>query len=263
MRKFLLPLLLCASLFAVYTGNPANPSLMTTGFFSAHNPLIKGTSGYIADYITDKQFELDTRDPAIKENEPIRQFIIHSQLASFSLILIERLELFGTVGGSKPRAKLREQDQNTKLLFEFDSSYQFSWSSGAKIVLIQWGQTYLSTDFTYFQMPESTKSYFKFLNRLNLPMNFDKQELSLKEWQLSLGLSSRVLFLTPYAGTSYLRSKLHIASGPAIGGIDYKNKYAIGYFYGVTASLSGRFHLNFEQRFRDEKAYTFSTIAVF
>jgi hypothetical protein len=56
---------------------------------------------------------------------------------------------------------------------------------------------------------------------------------------------------------------LHIATGPAIGSLSYRNENKVGYFYGITASLTGRFHLNFEQRFRDEKAYTFSTIAVF
>lgn len=250
-------------LFGAYVGNPAAPTIMNTGFFSAHNPLIKGTTGYIADYITDKQYEADSKDESFNPDDAFRKFIIHSQLASFSLIILERLELFGTVGGSKPRAKLHEQDDNASLLFDFQSSYQFAWGTGAKVVLIQWGQTYLSTDFTYFSIPESPKSYFKFFNRLNLPIDFEKQELSLDEWQISLGLSSHFFFLTPYGGATYLSSKLHVAGGPEVGSFDYKNKYSIGYFYGITASLTGRFHLNFEQRFRDEKAYTFSTIAVF
>ena len=249
--------------FGAYVGNPAAPSIMNTGFFSAHNPLIKGTTGYTADYITDKLFVADKNNASFDPDDTFRKFIIHSQLATFSVILLERLEIFGTVGGSKPRIKTEEEDANTNLLFDFHSSYQFSWSTGAKIVLMQWGQTYFSTDFTYFSIPESPHSYFKFFNRLNLPIDFEKQELSLNEWQISLGLSSRIFFLTPYAGATYLNSKLHIASSPEVGSFEYKNKYSIGYFYGITASLSGRFHLNFEQRFRDEKAYTFSTIAVF
>lgn len=261
-QKILL-VLLTTSLFGTYVGNPASPAIMNTGFFSAHNPLIKGTTGYIADYITDKLYEADKNNASFDPDDAFRKFIIHSQMATFSVILLERLEIFGTVGGSKPRTKLHEQDDSANLLLDFDSSYQFSWSTGAKIVLIQWGQTYFCSDFTYFSMPESPKSYFKFFNRLNIPINFDKQELSLSEWQLSLALSSRIFFLTPYAGASYMNSKLHIASGPEVGSLDYKNQYRIGYFYGITASLSGKFHLNFEQRFRDEKAYTFSTIAVF
>ncbi len=263
LSPFLLCFLLTSSLFGVYIGNPAAPSIMNTGFFSAHNPLIKGTTGYIADYITDKLYEPTKKNSEFDPEDTFRKFMIHSQLASFSVIILERLEVFGTLGGSKPRAKLAEEPENTEIFFDFEGNYQFSWSTGAKIVLIQWGQTFLSTDFTYFAMPESTNSYVKFFNRLNLPIDFEKQPLSMNEWQLSLGLSSRIFFLTPYAGCSYLNSKLHIAGTEEIGSFEYKNKYNFGYFYGITASVTGRFHFNFEQRFRDEKAYTFSTIAVF
>ncbi len=250
-------------MFGVYVGNPASPAIMNTGIFSAHNPLIKGTSGYIADYISDKKYETSQEIASLDLNDTFRDFIIHSQLASFSVILLERLEIFGTVGGSKERIKPHDQPPGAKISWDFESDYHFSWSTGAKVFLIQWGQTYLSTDFTYCSIPESPKSYFKFFNRLNLPMNFDKQELSLDEWQSSLGLSSRIFIFTPYVAGNYMQSTLHVAKGEEIGSIEYKNKYKFGYFYGITVSISGRFHLNFEQRFRSENGYSFSTVAVF
>ncbi len=260
----LLFLVLIGPLFGAYIGNPAAPAVMNSGIFSSQNPFIKGTTGYTADYITDKLFEADKNNPNFDPDDIFRKFIIHSQLASFSLIFLERLELFGTVGGSKPRTKLVEEDPSiTDLLFNFESSYQFSWSAGGKIILMQWGRTYFCTDFTYFAIPESANSYFKFFNRFNLPIDFGKQELSLNEWQISAALASNFFFITPYGGGTYLRSKLHIGSSPEVGSFDYKNQFNFGYFYGVTLSLSGKFHLNFEQRFRSEKAYTFSTIAVF
>jgi hypothetical protein len=250
-------------LFAAYVGNPAAPAIMNTGFFSSHNPLVKGTTGYIADYISNKRYEADQKEEDFNPNDAFRKFGIHSQLASFSVILLERLEIFGTVGGSKQRLKSHEQSPTASILPDFSSTYQFSWSTGGKVVLIQWGQTYLSADFTYFAIPESPKSYFKFLNRLNLPLDLGKQKVSLTEWQTSLGLSSRFFFITPYGGVTYLQSKLHVESGPETGSINYRNKYKIGYFYGLTLSLTGRFHLNAERRIRDEFGYTFSTIAVF
>jgi hypothetical protein len=151
------------------------------------------------------------------------------------------------------------------MTFDFSSNYQFSWSAGAKVILIQWGQTFLSTDFTYFAIPTSHNTYFQYLNRLNLSLNTDpaKQHLSLKEWQISAGLSSRFFFVTPYGGVTYLRSRLHVQEGPDIPSINYHNEVNWGFFYGLTVSLTGRFHLNFERRVRDEFAYTFSTIAVF
>lgn len=256
-------LLFAFPLFGVYVGNPADPAIMNTGFFSTTYPFFKFTSGYIYDYTSNKRYETGQTDSDFDPNKAVKQFALHSQLASFSLIFVERLQVFGTAGGSKETVTKGEQPDWSDFVPDFQSSYQFSWSAGGKVILIQWGQTFLSTDFTYFAIPSSQKTYFKFLNRLNLPIETEKQKLSLREWQLSLGLSSRFFFITPYGGVSYLHSRLHVQEGPDIPSINYRNAVNWGFFYGLTVSLTGRFHLNFERRVRDEFAYTFSTIAVF
>jgi hypothetical protein len=258
MMRFILFLPLC--LFGAYVGNPANPAIMNTGFFSLGYPFIKGTTGYIYDYTSNKRYEATQKNPDFDPNATFKEFGLHSQLGTFSVILVERMEIFGSAGGTKEQAKGRT---HPSLLEDFESSYQFAWSAGTKVVLIQWGKTYLSCDFTYFTIPESNKTFFKFLNRFNLPIDFDKHTLSLTEWQFSGALSSRFSFLTPYVGATYLNSKLHIASSPETGPIEFHNSNKLGWFYGLTLSLTGRFHLNFERRVRDEFAYTFSTIAVF
>ncbi len=256
-----LTLIVAFPLFGAYVGNPADPAIMNTGFFSASYPFFKFTSGYIYDYTQNKRYEADQTTPNFDPNQAIKKFGLHSQLASFSFIFLERMQLFGTAGGSKE--VVEEGQQISDILFDFTSAYHFSWSTGAKVILIQWGQTYLSTDFTYFAIPSSHKSFFKFLNRLNLPLETEKQKLSLTEWQLSVGLSSRFFFLTPYAGATYLHSRLHVNEGPEIPSLNYHNQVKWGFFYGLTLSLTGRLHLNFERRVRDEFAYTFSTIVVF
>src|SRR3989344_3464390 len=194
--------LFAAPLFAAYVGNPAAPAIMNTGFFSAHNPLVKGTSGYIADYTSNKRYEAHQHNADFDPNNAFRKFALHSQLASFSLILLERLELSGTVGGAKERIKSHDLSGST-VFVDFSSTYQFAWGTGAKVVLIQWGQTYLGADVSYFTIPQSPKAFFKFFNRLNLPLDLNKQKTSLSEWQGSLGLASRFFFLTPYAGITY------------------------------------------------------------
>lgn len=247
-------------LFGAYVGNPANPAIMNTGFFSQSYPFIKGTSGYIYDYTSNKRYEANQKNPDFDPNQTFKEFGLHSQLATFSIILVERMEIFGSTGGTKEQAKGRT---HPSFLEDFQSSYQFVWSAGTKVVLIQWGKTFLSCDFTYFAIPESDKSFFKFLNRFKLPIDFTKQNLSLTEWQFSGALSSRFACFTPYIGGTYLNSRLHVASSPETGPIDYHNEYKLGWFFGLTVSMTGRFHLNFERRLRDEFAYTFSTIAVF
>jgi hypothetical protein len=219
---------------------------MNTGFFSSSYPFFKFTSGYIYDYTSNKDY--------VAENQAIHKFGLHTQTASFSLIFIERLQFFGTAGGSK---EIVEEKPLYEMIWDAHTNYHFSWSAGAKAILMQWGQTFLSADFTYFEIPSSQRSFFKYLNRMNLNLEeVGKKKLSLDEWQASLGLSSRFFFLTPYIGGTYLRSKLHAEQ-------TYRNDLNWGYFYGLTLSLTGRLHLNFERRVRDESAYTFSSIAVF
>ena len=227
-------------------GNPGDPAIMNTGFFSSGYRFFKFTSGYICDYTPDKRYE--TSEGAIK------QLGLHSQLASFSLILVKRLQIYGTAGGTKETVK---EQPIYDMIFDSHMNYHFSYSLGAKVILLQWGQTFLSTDIGYFDVPESHKSFFKYLNRLNLPLVSEKkQRLHLDEWQASVGLSSRFIFFTPYVGGVYLHSRLHAD-------ITYANKDKWGYFYGVTLSLTGRLHVNFERRQHDESSYTLSTNAVF
>jgi hypothetical protein len=249
-------------LFGAYVGNPADPAIMNTGFLSSGYSFFKFTSGYIYDYTSNKRFEANNKNVGFNPNDAVKKFGLHSQLASFSLIFIERLQIFGTAGGSKEVIKEQEQPLS-EFIFDNHTSYHFSWSAGAKVIFFQWWQTYLSGDFTYFAIPESHQSFFQFLNRLNLDLNPDKQKISLNEWQLSLGLSSRIFIFTPYGGFTYLNSHLHVEEGLDIPALNYHNEVNWGYFYGLTVSLTGRLHLNFERRMRDEFAYTFSSILVF
>lgn len=262
--RILLLIITAFPLFGMYVGNPASPGLMTTGFFSGQSPVCKFTSGYLADYTSNMRFEV-VKKPNV--TQAFREFGIHSQMATFSAIFVERLEIFGYLGGSKEHAKWGKKqptmDDFSTIMTDFQSTYHFSWSSGCKVILLQWWQTYLSADFTYFSVPSSNQSYFKFLNRLNLPMEKEKQTFSIDEWQTSLGLSSRIFFFTPYGGVTYMSAKLNIHSGNDLPPMYYRNKDKIGYFFGMTFSLTGRFHINLERRVRDEFSYSAAATAVF
>lgn len=251
--------------FATYVGNPAFPALSNTGIFSSSYSFFKFTSGYVADYTSNKRFESDQNVPNFDPNLAVKQFGLHSQMAAFSLIFVERVELFGSVGGTKEHAVWEPQAtfaDATQIWTDFQSSYHFSWNVGAKAILFRLGPLIFGGNFTYFAVPSSQESYFQFLNRLNLQLD-PKQEFDLREWQLSGAASLRLFFLTPYAGITYLRSQLQVAAGPDVPGLTYRNQDNLGYFYGITLSLTGRLQLNFERRVRDEFAYTFSTTAVF
>jgi hypothetical protein len=258
-----IPLLLFAfPVFGAYIGNPGSPAIMNVGIFSGPSPYFKFTSGYLADYTSNKQYTENNPDGT----QTFHDFAIHSQMASMSAIFVERFELFGAAGGSKEHAKWDKDptyQDFTTILKDFESSYTFSWGLGCKAILIKWWQTYLGADFTYFNIPSNHQSYFKFLNRLNLNMDPEKQTFSMNEWQCSLGLASRIWIITPYGGVTYLKSKLNIHSGSVIGPQYYTNKETFGLYYGFTLSITGRFHVNFERRVRDEFSYSIAGMAVF
>jgi len=264
--RWLILLLFTFPIFGSYVGNPASPAIMNMGIFSGPSPFFKFTSGYLADYTSNKGFSSCDANGKADEVQTFHNFGIHSQMATASAIFVERFEFFGAAGGSKEHAKWDNNPSYQdviKIVQDFDSSYTFSWGLGCKAILIKWWQTYLGADFTYFDIPANHQSYFKFLNRLNLQLEPEKQTFSMREWQFSLGLSSRLWIFTPYGGVTYLNSKLHIHSSDDVPSLYYKNAENFGYFYGLTLSLTGRFHVNFERRVRDEFAYSLAGIAVF
>ncbi len=262
MRKFLFFLLFAPSLFASPVGNPANPGLMQAGLFSSSNPWIKITTGYLADYVSNMPLEHSSGSADFDPDDAFKHFDLHSQMATFSLVLLQRVEAYALLGGSKEHLKESHASLFSSL-FDFQTSYHFSWSGGMRVVLLQWGQTSFSFDASYFAVPSSQKSFFKFLNRLHLPLDPEKQRFYLREWQACAALSSRFWIITPYGGAKYLHTRLHLQEGPENSPLNYQNKNRIGYFYGVTLSITSKFLVNFERRVHDEFAYMFSTQAVF
>ncbi len=266
--SFLLFFFAGKALFAAPVGNPGTPGLMSGGLFSGSNPLIKATTGYLADYVSDLPLELasgSSTEPELDPEKTFSKFGLHSQMATVSLVFLQRLETYALLGGTKEHLKWHDEPETSlySALFDLQTTYHFSWATGVRVVLLQWGQTFFSLDGSYFAVPSSHKSYFKFLNRLKLPLEEDEQKFYLREWQVGAGLSSRFWILTPYAGLKYFNAKLHIQDGPETTSLVYRNKKNIGYYYGFTLSLTSKFLVTFERRVVDEYAYMFSTQAVF
>ena len=264
--RILIVLILCLGFFveAAPVGDPAAPALASRGIFSS-NPWIKVTTGYLADYVSNLRLTLSSGNADFNPNETFSQFGLHSQMASFSLVLLQRLEIYTLLGGSKEHLKWHSEPKTSlySALFDLQTTYHFSWALGTRIILLQWGQTFFCFDGSYFAVPSSQQAFFKFLNRLNLPMEEPGQHFYLREWQMGLSLASHFWIFTPYAGIQYLKTKLHIQSGPDTSVLTYQNKKNIGYYYGLTLSLTPKFLVGFERRVRDEFAYTVSTQAVF
>lgn len=255
-------------LAAAPIGNPCNPGLIHCGLFSASNPWFKASTGYLADYVSDLRLDLASGSSDVSALDPDKTFSrygLHSQMASFSLVLLQRLEAYALLGGTKEHLKWHDEPESPfyTSLFELQTTYHFSWATGLRVILLQWGQTFFSMQGSYFAVPSSHKAFFKFLNRLNLNLQEGEQEFYLREWEGCAALSSRFWIITPYAGISYLNTKLRIQGGPDTTALTYRNQKSFGYFYGCTLSLTSRFIFTLERRVANEFAYMFSSQAVF
>lgn len=238
---------------------------MSGGIFGTPPSFFRLTTGYLADYISDMKLSHSSGSAEFDADDVLKRFGLHSQMAEFSLSLLQRLEFYALLGGSKEKVKLKNDPEPPlkDLLMEFKTTYHFSWAAGMRIILLQWGQTFFSLDGSYFTVPSSHEAYFTFLNRLNIPLDENEQHLYLREWQIGAALSSRFWLITPYIGVKYLRTTLRIQEGPENSPLTYHNSPRFGYFFGATLSLFNKIFVGIERRVRDESAYMGTAYAAF
>ncbi len=258
MRKLLFTLCCISSLHAIYTGNPASPALLNKGLFGAQSYLITVATGYIYDNVWNARI-YRKNDPEASSIEKLEDCAIYSNWASLSFIFLRRLELYGYFGVSKESidwtAKIPRTDTELK------TRNHFSYSLGGKAIMLQFGGTVLSLDFQYFIMPTSNKFLQKVVN-IYMPLELSSQNLDTKEWQLALGLATKLGPLCPYIGGKYSQLKINIKSED-LPTLLLQNKWPWGLFLGGSLSLSHSFYVNGEVRFFDEDAYSIAITTAF
>lgn len=262
LKKLLLFLCLffsCCPLFALYTGNPASPSLLQKGLFNAQSYFISVSTGYIYDNVWDKNI-VPTETPDFVSLEKVGDFEVHSNFASFALVFLKRLEIYTYLGVSKENI-----DWKTKIPFsstEINTKNHFSYSVGAKAIMLQFSSTVFSIDFQYFTLPKSNKMMQKIVN-IYMPMELSKQYLNIKEWQLAFGIATRLGPLTPYVGGDYSHLRLQVKTENDFPTLDFKNKRSWGIFFGSSLNISSILFVTGEMRFFNEKAFSLSATTDF
>jgi hypothetical protein len=89
------------ALFAAPVGNPGTPGLMSGGLFTGSNPWIKASTGYLADYVSDLRLDLSSgssTEEGLDPDKTFSKFGLHSQMATFSLVFLQRLETYALLG---------------------------------------------------------------------------------------------------------------------------------------------------------------------
>lgn len=263
MKKFFLFFFFSLLSHASYVGNIAGPAILEKGLFSDKDPWIKVQTGYLVDFTNDKKLVSDHNIPILGNENRINDFEIISNMGMISVVLRERMEIYGMLGQSKIELNWfsnapNDEEENGQFR-KIESDYNFSWITGTKVILLQFGKTYFGLDFAYFRIPNIKRSLY-FLNDESIPFNTNPQYLTLREWHLAFGLASTMGYFTPYLGGKYLLTKIRFRSDNSF---NLKNRLSFGIFLGTTISVGEKFSLNAEARLHDELAYSVSGSAAF
>lgn len=260
-KSFLLFFLNPIFLFCAYVGNPCSPALMQTGLFSVHNHFINVTSGYLADFVFDKKIKPDDK-PEFVNLDKVKEFEMHSNMASLSLIFLRRMEIYSYLGVSKETMDWKNKiDQGNPT--EIKTKNHFSYGIGSKFILLQFPYSGVGLDVQYFSLPSSDKVLQK-LKNIYIPLEVDSQYLKIKEWHIALGCGLKLAALSPYFGVKYLKYRVDVKTeGKDLPTIKFKNCNSFGVFTGISLNLSNSFYLNAEARFIDEFAVAGAAVASF
>lgn len=256
---FFLLFLSSSSLFALYTGNPAEPILLKKGIVSPLNTLVTVTTGYLYTQV----FNMDIIPKEIPDEVSIEKMgdtELFSNMASLGLIILKRLEVYGYLGTSKENI-----DWTSKIPFtseKLDVKSHFAFSVGAKAIMLQFGSTVFSLDFQYFTLPSTEKLIPRIVN-IYMPIPIGKQYLKMNEWQIAGGVASKIGPFTPYIGGKYSHVRLKVKSTEGIPDLVFRRRHNYGMFVGASLNFSFLMSATFEARLFDETAISAAVNMVF
>lgn len=253
--------------FTSYIGNPAEPSLMSSGIFSGYSPWYKVITGYVYDNSTEKHMVFANNEDGFENIDRVNSFSVESNWGNLALILVRRLEVYLQVGTSKEKIKWTsppmEGFNEGNLGLSATSTNHFSMNTGAKVILLEFARTLVGLDFHFFRINAPGKfSYI--LDKLNYPFDFGPKYLILRETELSVGVARRIGYvLTPYMGISYLKSRLKIKADGVKDTLYFKNQKKWGFYFGGSLNITSMFNFSAEGRFGNETAYSFAANTAF
>lgn len=177
--------------FALYNGNPAEPSLIDKGFLFLGNALFGFKMGYQGDLVFNRK--LHALDGA---SGNIQTFRYYSNEGVLTLNIIDRFEFYGSAGAMQAKIGYRPPGDSQKRSFETDS--HFLWGVGGRGILLQWKEVILGLDAKYrYSLPPIKWS--SFAGQKSHP----GIKLHYEEWQIGAGLSGRVGFFVPYMAVMF------------------------------------------------------------
>lgn len=224
---------------ALYQGNPALPKCPEEGFYIAKEASLGLRLGYEGDFVWDRKMTNRTDKFEILEN-----------FGTLTATLFDRLDLYASAGGLS--AEIRQQRPGTGL--EFNSHTGAAWKVGARGVLYQYGNTFVSLQAAYLQTHASLKEIA--LN--GTPLERKGGSLFYRELGASLGVAHKIAIFIPYIGVegSYAAARLKNLRSIEKKRIEMHSRSPVGLLLGCGFSPGVKVIVNLEVRLVDEKAVT-------
>ena len=253
MKKVIFFLVVATGLMAAPVGNPSFPKLIEKGFFIPPDVWLNLRFGYEGDFVTDAKLEQAS-------NLPVDCYRQETNSGTFTMNILERLDIYTLLGSSRTRADWRFEAPEGTQRIELETGYDFLWGLGARGILFEWKGATLGLGGRY-----EHASYDPVWLTVNGTVESARgTKLRWREWQVDLDLSYKIDIFSPYIGVKYssVRAKAGnfqtTISVNGTGSNQFTNHTPVGVFIGCSLTTGRYFMLNVEGRLVDEEAVTIS-----
>ncbi len=253
-EKFALLLIASTALYAAPIGNTSAPEIIQKGFVTSW---INFRVGYEGDFVADGRMR--QYDEGQGRVDTYKQW---TNSGTFTLNILERLDVYGVFGSSRTEADWRFEDiaAGTVTRIELKTEHNFLWAVGSRAILCKWCNTALGMGGRY----ASCKSQPISLTSNGVAESVSGSHFQWREWQINLDLSYKIDFFIPYIGAKYSNARTRLEdfsvpiSAELVGSNRFKNRIPVGLYIGCTLSNGKYFMFNLEGRLVDEEAVTVS-----
>jgi hypothetical protein len=247
--KKILALLLCPfSVYALYQGSPAQPQIIDQGFWFPQDSFMTVKVGYQGDYVYDRKMKLYG-----DFHNRIDRFQIWTNQAVMTANVLDRFEVYASAGSMTVDFWHRLNVDGKRR--EYESHDNWTVGGGARLLLLQWGNTSLGVDGTL-----QYANPFIVWDALDGVAHATGAHVRYLDWQVGFALSYTADLFTPYIAAIYSSADarldgVHDDVLPTTH-VKMRSRDHFGMALGCTLSSGKIFDLTFEARLIDEQAVT-------
>jgi hypothetical protein len=241
-----------ASLFGAPVGNPSFPRLLKEGFLIPESNHFNIRLGYEGDFMTNGYMKQTVEGYGRVDN-----YCQDVNSGTLTLNFFDRLDLYGVFGAARTCADWRYIYEEAIWRVQLETSYQFLWAAGGRVVLFEWGKTIFGVSGRY----SSTQTHPTWTVLNDIPIPSGGTCLQWSAWQIDGNIAYPIDIFVPYLGIKYLSAQAKVGpfsdvpiASSGSGTLHMRNRNPVGIVIGCTLTTERYFMLNIEGRLIDEFA---------